>query len=223
MAKSAEELLIYLFDEILPKHGMNLRVKQKELSLEMLRALQENKLALCEAEVGTGKTHAYILALTVHNIYSDKKIPAVISTSTIALQKALTEEYIPQISGILLEHHVIDKPLSFVVRKGKRHYVCDSRLKIYETSIKNLQREVDANLILELARLGEQEFDRIDLDDAVLTPYVKGRASLRGRYRAEILNTMPTMPVTDRLMDVADFIIRKKADSYFMDKENVIA
>ena len=78
MAKSAEELLIYLFDEILPKHGMNLRVKQKELSLEMLRALQENKLALCEAEVGTGKTHTYILALTVHNIYSDKKIPAVI-------------------------------------------------------------------------------------------------------------------------------------------------
>lgn len=128
--------------------------------------------------MGTGKTHAYILALTVHNIYSDKKIPAVISTSTIALQKALTEEYIPQISGILLEHHVIDKPLSFVVRKGKRHYVCDSRLKIYETSIKNLQREVDANLILELARLGEQEFDRIDLDDAVLTPYVKGRINV---------------------------------------------
>jgi ATP-dependent DNA helicase DinG len=44
MAKSAEELLIYLFDEILPKHGMNLRVKQKELSLEMLRALQANWL-----------------------------------------------------------------------------------------------------------------------------------------------------------------------------------
>lgn len=170
--------IINLFDEILPKHGMNLRVKQKELSLEMLRALQENKLALCEAEVGTGKTHAYILALTVHNIYSDKKIPAVISTSTIALQKALTEEYIPQISGILLEHHVIDKPLSFVVRKGKRHYVCDSRLKIYETSIKNLQRETDAELILELAKLGEQEFDRIDLDDTVLTPYVKGRINV---------------------------------------------
>lgn len=128
--------------------------------------------------MGTGKTHAYILALTVHNIYSNRKAPAVISTSTIALQKALTEEYIPQISGILLEHHVIDKLLSFVVRKGKRHYVCDSRLKIYETSIKNLQREADAELILELARLGEQEFDRIDLDDTVLTPYVKGRINV---------------------------------------------
>lgn len=41
-----------------------------------------------------------------------------------------------------------------------------------------MQREVDANLILELARLGEQEFDRIDLDDAVLTPYVKGRINV---------------------------------------------
>ena len=49
--------------------------------------------------------------------------------------------------------------------------------------------------------------------------HLDSRASLRGRYRAEILNTLPTMPVTDRLMDVADFIIRKKADSYFMDKE----
>ena len=157
---------------------MNLRVKQKELSLEMLRALRENKLALCEAEVGTGKTHAYILALTVHNIYSNKKAPAVISTSTIALQKALTEEYIPQISGILLEHHVIDRPLSFVVRKGKRHYVCDYRLKIYETSIKNLQREADADLILELARLGEPGDGRIDLDNSTLTSYVKGRINV---------------------------------------------
>lgn len=139
---------------------------------------QESGQVLTENEVGTGKTHAYILTLTVNNLYSNRKAPAVISTSTIALQKALTEEYIPQISGILLEHHVINKPLSFVVRKGKRHYICDSRLKIYETSIKNLQREAGADLILELARLGEQEFDRIDLDDAVLTPYVKGRINV---------------------------------------------
>lgn len=178
MAKSAEELLIFLFDEIFPSHGMALRVRQKELSLEMLRALQEDRLALCEAEVGTGKTHAYILALTVHNLYSDKKAPAVISTSTIALQKALTEEYIPQISGILLEHHVIDRPLSFVVRKGKKHYVCDSRLGIYVASIKNLKREKDAGLLSELAELQGLDDSRIDLDDTALTPYVKARINV---------------------------------------------
>ena len=47
MAKKAEELLCYIFEEILPEHGMSLRENQKELSLEMLRALIENKLALC--------------------------------------------------------------------------------------------------------------------------------------------------------------------------------
>lgn len=55
-------------------------------------------------------------------------------------------------------------------------------------------------------------------EDTAVFSILDNRASLRGRYRAEILNTLPSMPVTDRLADVADFIMRKKADSYFMDK-----
>ena len=59
---------------------------------------------------------------------------------------------------------------------------------------------------------------RRESDSAVFT-ILDSRASLCGKYREEILNALPSMPVTDRLGDVADFIIRKKADSYFMDKE----
>ena len=59
---------------------------------------------------------------------------------------------------------------------------------------------------------------RREKDTAVFS-ILDSRASLRGRYRAEILSTLPTMPVTDRIMDVVDFIIRKKADSYFGGKE----
>ena len=55
---------------------------------------------------------------------------------------------------------------------------------------------------------------RRESDSAVFT-ILDSRASLCGKYREEILNTLPSMPVTDRLVDVADFIIRKKADSYF--------
>lgn len=177
-SQRAEKLLAFLFDTILPKHGMSLREKQKELSMEMLSALQRNKLALCEAEVGTGKTHAYILALTIHNLFSEKKAPAVISTSTIALQKALTEEYIPQISAILLEHHIIDHPLSFAVRKGKSHYVCDSRLKTYEESVRHMQRERDAGLLEELKKLQGQEEYKLDLDNAPLTPHIKEKINV---------------------------------------------
>ncbi len=59
---------------------------------------------------------------------------------------------------------------------------------------------------------------RRESDTAVFS-ILDSRASLRGRYRADILNTLPSMPVTDRLVDVADFILRKKADGYFIDKE----
>lgn len=90
-----------LFRSILPKHRMVLRQNQLSLSLTMPDALWGNKLALCEAEVGTGKTHAYILAAIVYRLFQGNASPTVISTSTIALQKALTEEYIPQISAIL--------------------------------------------------------------------------------------------------------------------------
>lgn len=108
--KRSKELLAYIFSEILPRHGMVLRDNQLSLSLTMLDALWENKLALCEAEVGTGKTHAYILAAIVYRLFKGSIRPTVISTSTIALQKALTEEYIPQISTVLLEHRIINRP-----------------------------------------------------------------------------------------------------------------
>ena len=169
----AKNLLSYIFSDVLPKHGMTFRNKQYELAIEMLQGMQNNKLMLCEAEVGTGKTHAYILAATVHNLFLENKMPTVISTSTIALQKALTEEYIPQISDILMEHKIIDKPLSFVVRKGKSHYVCDGRLRTYRSSIQNNNRNEERGLLHALFDMSKG--DVIDLDGRPLTPYVKKR------------------------------------------------
>jgi ATP-dependent DNA helicase DinG len=171
-AMRARNLLEHIFSNILPEHGMDFRENQAALALEMLESLQGNRLALCEAEVGTGKTHAYILAVTVHNLFSNNKQPTIISTSTIALQKALTEEYIPQISDILMEHRIIDKPLSFVVRKGKSHYACDSRVKGYRSSIAHNDRHEDKELLSVLTGLFTGACT-LDLDKLPLTDYVK--------------------------------------------------
>lgn len=174
----ARNLLSYIFTDIFPRHNMTFRDKQYELAMEILQGLQKGKLMLCEAEVGTGKTHAYILAVTVFNLFSDKKLPTVISTSTIALQKALTEEYLPQISDILIQHRIIDKPLSFVIRKGKSHYVCDDKLETYRSSVKNNKRKDENGLlnILYNISMGHE----IDLDGLPLTPYVKDRICAAG-------------------------------------------
>lgn len=59
---------------------------------------------------------------------------------------------------------------------------------------------------------------RRESDTAVFS-ILDSRAALRGRYRGEVLDTLPDMPVTDRLGDVEEFILRNKAASYFADGE----
>lgn len=124
--------------------------------------------------MGTGKTHAYLIAAAIYRLFHREGQPVVISTSTIALQKALTEEYIPQISGILLEHRIIGEPLTFAVRKGKSHYACDSRVKTYLSSIKHNNRPEDGKLIEALTALFVGAAS-LDLDGQPLTDYVKER------------------------------------------------
>jgi ATP-dependent DNA helicase DinG len=61
--------------------------------------------------------------------YADMpKMPVVIATSSIALQKAIITEYIPELSRILLENGVITTPLTAVIRKGREHYCCRHNL-----------------------------------------------------------------------------------------------
>jgi len=176
------EVLVHIFYDVLPKYGMAFRENQLSLALSMLEAMEKTKVALCEAEVGTGKTHAYILAAVIYRLYHTGEEPVIISTSTIALQKALTEEYIPQISRILLETRFIERPLTYVVRKGKSHYACDSRVKSYLSSIVNNNCLEDKALIETLSALftGKRS---IDLDGLPLTNYVKERICVNRCHR----------------------------------------
>jgi ATP-dependent DNA helicase DinG len=231
----ARNLLQHIFESILPRHGMECRKNQIDLALEMLQALQESKLALCEAEVGTGKTHAYILAVTVHNLFSGRKLPTIISTSTIALQKALTEEYIPQISDILMEHRIIDKPLSFVVRKGKTHYACDSRVRGYQSSISHNGRVEDRELLHILNGLFTGACP-LDLDGLPLTDYVKARICVERcdrscnlssvcRYRSFIrkaLSRSYDFQIANHNLVLADVLSRKNGRNRLFPPSGVI-
>ena len=103
----------------------------------MLDALFDGQISLCDAEVGIGKTYAYLVACIVMRKYaahtqrrtSTGMGTVVISTSSIALQDALMQEYIPFLSKVLQESGVIKSPINAVVRKGKEHFVCDDRLE----------------------------------------------------------------------------------------------
>ena len=66
--------------------------------------------------------------------------PVVISTSSIALQNAVMKEYIPFLSRVFLEKHIISKPIRAIVRKGKERFVCDVRLSQRLNAVREKQK-----------------------------------------------------------------------------------
>lgn len=122
----------HIFQDLFPSHGMTARPSQIELSHKMLDAMIHSKIALSDAGTGIGKTYAYLVAgVSFSRALSRENIPfqpILISTSSIALQTAVREEYIPFLSSVLLEDKLIQAPIRAVIRKGKGHYVCDERL-----------------------------------------------------------------------------------------------
>ena len=119
-----------IFREILPRHGMAVREEQIALCHEVLDTLYNKEISLCEAGVGIGKTLAYLVACILWQMHrpSQLKMPVVISTSSVALQDAILNEYLPDLSAVLLAEGIITKPITAVVRKGKERFVCDARL-----------------------------------------------------------------------------------------------
>ena len=135
--KRAHQEVEKIFRVLLPEQGLAVREEQIRLCHEMLDTLLGERIALCDAGVGIGKTYAYLVACVLMQKYSilmernslPKQHTVVVSTSSIALQKAILSEYVPFLSRVLVEQGIIQTPLRAVVRKGKEHFVCDNRLE----------------------------------------------------------------------------------------------
>ena len=133
-----EEVIDSIFRVILPEYGYAIREQQIALSKAMFRGLTRNMAAICEAEVGTGKTMAYLVAgFVAKQSGAYREMPVTVTTSSIELQKAIMEKEIPELSRILMDYGLIDKPLTAILRKGKEHYFCKARFENYIKSLKH--------------------------------------------------------------------------------------
>ncbi len=187
----AHDLLNTVFENILPQHGFTIRKEQIALAEHILTEISKRGVTLAEAEVGTGKTLAYLVPAVIIKRgrsndfwntglypkmrYADmSKMPVVIATSSIALQRALLTEYIPDLSRILLDSGVITTPLTAVLRKGKEHYVCERNLRAHLPFEQNIEQRKELERLLPPS-------GNIDLADADITPHVKRKISVSGR------------------------------------------
>lgn len=116
-----------MFDEIFTSINklmpdFKARPQQVEMSRFIHQRLQQsqNRMAVVEAPTGVGKTLAY-LSGAIETALSSKKL-LVISTATVNLQQQLIQKDLPQFSAAL------PQPIRFMQIKGRRRYVCPSKL-----------------------------------------------------------------------------------------------
>ena len=116
-----------IFRVLFPEQGLAVREEQIRLCHEMLDTLLGEQIALCDAGVGIGKTYAYLVACVLLLKYSMltgrgnplEQRPVVVSTSSIALQKAILTEYIPFLSRVLLSKESFSPRFGQWCEKGK--------------------------------------------------------------------------------------------------------
>ena len=179
--KNGQIIDMEMYSNIFPKHGMEVREGQIALCHNMLDAFADKRISLCHAGVGIGKTSAYIVAAVVWDKYrpcdaSTPFSPFIIATSSIALQNAILEDYIPQLSDILCSEGIMDEPFSGILRKGKGNYVCPLRLARRIESInpdRRNKQKLDALLALRLnmdiskaPRLSKYDKERVAIPDS---------------------------------------------------------
>ena len=175
-----------IFRIVLPSFGYTVREEQIKLCKQMFLGMKGKRVSICEAEVGTGKTLAYLIAGLCAKRYENSMFggdnPVTITTSNIELQTALVERELPKLSQMLMEYHIINRPLTAVLRKGKEHYFCLFR---YRDFIGKLSDYPDKNKEflenLEYTRFDQKAFD---LDKLKLKGSIKSKICVKGSCRA---------------------------------------
>ena len=190
--ENCREILNAVFTEILPGYGFSIRSEQLSLANHILDAASRRIISLAEAEVGTGKTLAYLVPAVIAkrsrlngywnmSYYTGSpyiemsQMPIVIATSSIALQKAIVTEAIPFLSDVLLEHGVIKKPLTAVIRKGREHYLCERKLRNHIS----FEHEPNISAVLKNLLKPSATIDLAEIDG--INSYIKRRISVPER------------------------------------------
>ena len=176
------DLIDLIFRRIMPLYGYAVREQQIDMAKSIYKGLRFKKVTLCEAEVGTGKTMAYLVAGFVAKIFDDTYsfmgYPVTITTSSIELQKSIMEKEIPALSDMLMDFGIISSPLEAVLRKGKEHYFCLKRYHEHLDSLK-LHPALYSQTIAVLNAL-DLPCTALDLDGLSISPHIKSRICVKG-------------------------------------------
>ena len=96
------------------------RPQQTEMAVEIAKSFEDGENLCVEAPTGIGKSFAYLVP-SIHMALSCRK-PVIITTETINLQEQLVYKDLPLLKTLM------GKEFSYVLAKGRSHYLCRRRL-----------------------------------------------------------------------------------------------
>jgi ATP-dependent DNA helicase DinG len=146
--------LVTEVDEIFSEAGLlskaknfEYRAEQRQMAIEVARALAHGSHLVVEAGTGVGKSLAYLIPSVLYAVRTRRK--ALICTHTINLQEQLILKDIPLVQKLL--------PVEFeaALLMGRQNYLCGTRLDRALANAPNLFTDSEA---LELERLREWSF-----------------------------------------------------------------
>lgn len=112
------------------------QVEMSQFIFNCLKGVEHQRMAVVEAPTGVGKTLAY-LSGAIDTALEQKKM-LVISTATVNLQQQLLQKDLPQFAT------ATGKELKFVQAKGRRRYLCPSKLTgVVDDNQQDLSFDVD--------------------------------------------------------------------------------
>ncbi|HCV42499.1 MAG TPA: ATP-dependent helicase [Bacteroidetes bacterium] len=101
--------------------GYEHRPQQETMARAIAEALQNQRHLIVEAPTGIGKTLAYLVPSILYALQGGRK--AIVSTHTKNLQDQIFKKDIP------LVHAILDKDFRVALLKGRRNYLCTTRLR----------------------------------------------------------------------------------------------
>ena len=118
---TAVDTLFKHIEQVIPDFKVRpQQVAMSQFIADSMQAVEHQRMAVVEAPTGVGKTLAY-LAGTIDRAAEQKKM-VVISTATVNLQQQLLYKDLPQFAS------ATGKTLKFIQAKGRRRYLCPSKL-----------------------------------------------------------------------------------------------
>lgn len=120
MLTSPEDVLAKAIEKL----GGQPREGQTRMTKAVADALDTEHHLAVQAGTGTGKSFAYLVPAALHA--TDKGLPIIVSTATIALQRQLVERDLPRLAEAIEED--LPRPLEYAILKGRNNYLCLNKI-----------------------------------------------------------------------------------------------